>query len=368
MVDVIKFIPEKAGIEADDTHVVIWDQKTGSGGRSPTQQLLRNIDLSPRTVEFFARYLGDGRTSPNGRIHISYTSIDTGLVKKHIDDVEELFGIGREQQRIYFHVPPGEQLQDRVRELNVQQNQIKRYLGKRHKNISITAQYGNSLVAPTFVDLIHSILEKDVLNSQEQHVAFLKGLFAAEGCVMINSRVGCLVALEFTLHREEYRLQAQLQRSLESLEIEYSMRDIIHTNARATTITGWKNYAVCWSLGVLDGCIRKKHSFYEQLIRTDLHAEVSDVFKTAIRGSWESIQELSRYVAVSYNRLLYWFDGTTTLTVNELIGVATASGFTCDSVCDNITAIRARVSDDIVAEGFLNLYWDSLVSEGVIPN
>ncbi len=300
-INLIKLIPTSWTVNCDKNRVLVWFKSINShhGNYNRKHFLLpKEIDIDEQFAEAIGLYLGDGDMHNKSKSHLTYCSRDLDIASFILSFLREKFSLSSRDITIFIRygkIFP--QVGTIAEKLNVNSQQIKIFSADRHRYPAIHLQVNGIVFRLIFEKVVEYLIHSDFLHKNKLRRGFLRGIFAAEGCVGINYKESYINSISFTLAKHEEDIVSLLQQalSLEGITFKKSYRK----STIETVISNWQNYLKCWQIGLFDRCERKKESFlsasentavYAIVDQADLH-NLSNCFMqkelASIIGSWQ---------------------------------------------------------------------------------
>ncbi|MBI4232621.1 hypothetical protein HY605_05290 [Candidatus Peregrinibacteria bacterium] len=169
----------------------------------------------------------------------------------------------------------------------------------RHRHPTFQIQVNGVVFRLAFEAIVAKFLSSDFMRKPPLRRGFLRGLFAAEGCVAPMNKEQYLGNVSFTLSIFEKSLAETLGKALYIEEISFRENIRMDNNSREIIITNWQNYLKCWKIGLFDRCTRKKQVFLSVAKKCKVYGVVDkkDLKKIALQyrqnelasliGSWQ---------------------------------------------------------------------------------
>jgi hypothetical protein len=151
-----------------------------------------------------------------------------------------------------------------------------------------------------FERLYNHFFQENYLDEPLLRRAFLRGIFAAEGCIAIEHQEVFIDHLSISMSIKEENMINLIRRLLKHECIQSVKTARIEQNSLELTIYNWTNYLKAWQIRLFDRCERKRRSFvtiarqskvYGYLREEDLR-DIGRRFQqkeiAALIGSWQS--------------------------------------------------------------------------------
>jgi hypothetical protein len=258
--DIIELMHDEWIIDENPKTVTMWySAKRGNYNRKAFV-FPRDIVIDATFAEAIGMILGDGDMHRIEKCHFTYTSKDVDISmfvlnflrdKLLVDDKDITFVLR------YRYIDP--KIDELAAKLSVDKNRIKRYFSPRTNYPALHIQVNGAVFRGVFEKIVGSFVHSDFVSDVDLRRGFLRGIFAAEGCVGVNYKEHYICSITFTLSKKEQSIADLIQKCLliEGISFTQSYRK----STIETVISNWKNYLKCWNIKLFDSCSRKKEKF-----------------------------------------------------------------------------------------------------------
>lgn len=255
-----EMIPESwIRAETSDSVTVWFSASRGNYNRKPFT-FPKELIIDAPFAEAIGMFLGDGDIHRKEKNHTSYASKDLDIISLLLDIWRERLLL--DSKNITFFINHGSIKPDThsiAKSLKVPVSRLKTRLTDRNKYPAIHMQVNGRIFRLVFERIIFQFINSEFLKSGELRRGFLRGIFAAEGCVGINHIEHFINSITFTLADHEKDTVSLIHKALAIEEISFKL--VERKSCRETIISNWKNYLKCWEIGLFDCCARKKQAF-----------------------------------------------------------------------------------------------------------
>lgn len=245
--------------ETEKTVVLWFKSKRGNYNRKPFE-FPKEIFIDELFAEALGMYVGDGDMHRKEKNHLTYASKDVDIAKFILDFLRNRLNIQNRDLTItisHGFIPPNiPTLSKRLKFSN-----FKRHFSTRNRYPAIQIQINGHIFRLVFEKIMKIFLMSDFLNNPPLRRGFLRGLFAAEGCVAIDYQEQYIAYIGFTLSIKEKDIATLIQNGLEKEGIDSRLVTRERNNSIEVNIQNWSNYLKCWQINMFDGCQRKKEKF-----------------------------------------------------------------------------------------------------------
>jgi hypothetical protein len=262
--------------------------------------LPKEIIIDDMVAEAIGLWVGDGDMNKKNKAHVGFTSKDLDIVTFMMRFLKKRLMLQNKDMTIlvqYRHIYPD--LPAIAASLHFPLKRILTRYSDRHRYPVTHIQINGVVFRLFFEKFVNWFLSSNFLEIAELRQGFLRGLFAAEGCVAVEYQENFIDHLDFALSSKEQDILSLLQAALEREGIRFRMSERLEQHCVETVITSWRNYLKCWQIGLFDRCERKKQKFlsiakqskvYGVLSQEDLdrlwHAFTQNELAEII-GSWQ---------------------------------------------------------------------------------
>ena len=293
-----ELIPSNWIIKNNANSISIWYSANRGNHNRKSFTFPKEIEVNENFAEAIGLFLGDGDMHNKSKTHLTYCSRDLDIASFVMSFLRERLSLSTKDITIfvkYGKISP--QIDNIAEKLNVDAYQIKTQYTDRHRYPAIHLQVNGVVFRLIFEKIVDHFIHSNFLHDNELRRGFLRGIFAAEGCVGINYQEFFINSISFTLASHEEEIVNILQKAL-SLE-GISFKKAYRKSTIETIISNWQNYLKCWQIGLFDRCERKKQAFLSVAKKSQVYAVVdyadlkklSEQFKqkelAEIIGSWQ---------------------------------------------------------------------------------
>lgn len=272
-----ELVPADWSINTAEKGITLWfKSKQSHRGNYNRKSFVfpEEIEIDENFAEAIGLFLGDGDMHNKSKTHLTYCSRDLDIASFVLSFLRKKLLLSVEDLTIF--VKHGELYPDinlLATGLNVNSEKVKMKHTERHRYPAIHLQANGIVFRLIFEKIVESFVSSNFLQDEELRRGFLRGLFAAEGCVGISYKEFFINSISFTLARHEVKEVDLLQKalSLEGISFEQSYKK----STIVTVISNWRNYLKCWQIGLFDRCERKKKSFLEVARSSKVYARVT---------------------------------------------------------------------------------------------
>jgi len=314
---------------------IIW-------GKDPKHFVFpEKIELNKRLAEAVGLYIGDGSFGGN-QSHSTFSNKDSELIKIVFDFFLDM-GVKLSDMTLSITYRKGEE--NRIKDwwankLGIKSNTLIIRQSDRHRYSTLGIQVNGAVFKLVFKELVQNVL--DLLKSNtELRRGFLRGLFAAEGCIAIKE--GYINHISIAYNSKTERENRDFYREL--LEIEGIPTYIKeYKGGGEIIIRNWKNYYKLWNIKIADLCKRKKERFTKILQNLEVFCNIEAEFRKNMFKSFGISQRKIAKILNSYQgNISRNIQGTILLSAEQLI---MASNFikkeeiSIEKIIENINYIR----------------------------
>jgi len=173
--------------------------------------------------------------------------------------------------------------------------------------------------------------------------AWLRGYFAAEGCVAYHSTERYLASVSFAYNPKTEVWLRNYCLELLKLEGIKSQISIRHENSNGSVIiTNWKNYYQLWKIGLFDGCERKKQKFESIIKHVRISCHLDNEFRRKLFSGinqYELAKILNTYQA-SISNIVNGTERNMWPTVEQIRKICEIKGVSLDELKENVIDVR----------------------------
>ncbi len=279
-----ELVPTDWTINTTKRGLTLWfKSKRGNYNRKPFV-FPEEIEIDEQFTEWMGLILGDGDMHRKEKRHFGYASKDPELSVFVLNTLRQKLFLDNKDVTFLLHyrdIDPG--VPKMAELLGVRVEAIKTRFSARHNYPTLHIQVNGVVFRLMLEQIVSTFLSSNFLREQEFRRGFLRGLFAAEGCVGIKYREKYINQVEFALSIHEIELLAILAKALSHEGIAFKIVKNERRHFVQVIIQNWQNYLKCWQIGLFDRCERKKKAFLEVAQSSQVYAEVAP----------EDLQELS---------------------------------------------------------------------------
>lgn len=285
-------------IDETSDNVVLWySAKSGNYNRKAFT-FPQEIKFDSELAEFIGMILGDGDMHRIEKNHFTYASKDIDILVFVLNFLRNRLFVKNEDISFslrYRYIDP--KIDELALHFGIEKNMIKSYFSERTNYPAIHIQVNGSIFRLVLENLVSAFMRSDFIKNAELRRGFIRGIFAAEGCVGIDYKEHYIASITFTLSKKEQDIVDLIRKVL-------ILEDILFTSSYRkstieTVISNWKNYFKCWNIGLFDRCSRKKEKFLSIVRDSRVYAvvDLSDLMRLSkkysqrdlakILGSWQ---------------------------------------------------------------------------------
>lgn len=259
-INVLRLVDPRWEVSSEGNLIRLWYRlNRGNHIRKPFV-LPYSIKVDTQFAEAIGMIIGDGDMHNRNKTHLSYASKDMDIARFILDFLRYRFNINIRDVTLFIN--HGSNLPD-LRKisngLNVQRGILRTFRTNRNRYPAVHIQVNGVVFRLIFEKIVNEFLASDFLVDNELRRGFLRGLFAAEGCVGIKYQEHFINQIGFSLSVKERDYLDLLQKALILEGI--SFKEVQRKNCVDTIIQNWQNYLKCWQIRLFDRCERKKQSF-----------------------------------------------------------------------------------------------------------
>jgi len=260
-INVLELVPENWVVEESKDSVTLWFSSSRGNCNRKQFMLPKQITVDGTFAEAIGMFLGDGDLHRKEKGHLGYASKDLDIMTFILNFLRQRLHLKINDSTIsvqYRDFKPDINLIADA--LNVLQDRLKTRYSKRHRYYTIQLQVNGVVFRLFFERLVNAFLTSNFLDRPKLRQGFLRGLFAAEGCVAIQYQENYINYIGFALSSHERNLLALLTSALKAEQITYKIVPQ-RSNCNEIIISHWHNYFKCWQIRLFDLCSRKKQKF-----------------------------------------------------------------------------------------------------------
>lgn len=271
-----ELVPADWTINATEKGVTLWFKAKRGNYNRKSFVFPEEIDIDERFVELMGLILGDGDMHRKEKCHFGYASKDPELSVFVLNLLrQKLFLENKDITFLiqYRHVDP--EVTKLAESLNIDAGTIKTRFSSRHNHPTLQIQVNGVVFRLMLEKIVSNFLDSNFLQEPDLRRGFLRGLFAAEGCVGIKHREKYINQIEFALSIHEVELLSILVKALSLESITFKVIKNEKHHFVQIIIQNWQNYLKCWQIGLFNRCERKKKSFLDVAQNSKVYAMVT---------------------------------------------------------------------------------------------
>ncbi len=258
-IEIKKLFPDWV-IKENSESITLWFSTNRGNYNRKSFTFSKEITIDESFAEALGMYVGDGDMHRREKRHLTYASKDLDIAEFILAFLRNRLNIQNKDLTIGIHyglIPPAIQaLSKRLKFDNFQP-----YFTTRNRYPTLHIQVNGSVFRIIFEKIMEIFLTSDFLNDVSLRRGFIRGLFAAEGCVAIKYQEQFIDHLSFCLSIKERNIVNMIAKILDLEEVDYKTRTRFEDNSIELTIQNWRNYLKCWQIRLFDRCERKKDKF-----------------------------------------------------------------------------------------------------------
>lgn len=322
-------------------HAKVFYKNTGRGNNPKPFVFPMEIELNEFVSECIGLYLGDGKLSADV-CHAAFTNKDMDLSYK-IFMFFKFFGVRENDITFTISYRSGnkEKISGEISDVIGKQN-FKFNKNDRIRYPSLTMQVNGTIFRIVLENLIKSSLNT-IRSSTNLRRAWLRGYFAAEGCVGYHSKENYLANVSFSYNpKKEVWLRDYCLEILRIEGIDNNVNIRHEENNGAIIINNWKNYYKLWKIGLFNGCERKKLSFENSISKVKICCKLYDTFRDKLFSNlnqYKLAKILSTHQATISN-MANGTDRNMWPTIEQLIKLCKINKISLEEAKKNISLIR----------------------------
>ena len=271
-------------IDETTKFVTLWYSSSRGNYNRKAFVFPQEIRFDSELAEFIGMILGDGDMHRVDKNHFTYTSKDVDICVFILNFLRDRLLVRNEDITFvlrYRYIDP--KIDELALKLRIHKNRIKQYFSLRTNYPAVNIQVNGIIFRPFLENLANKFIRSDFIDNVVLRRGFLRGIFAAEGCVGINYKEYFINAITFSLSKKEEDIVDLIQRSLSKEGI--ACRKVCRKSTIETVISNWNNYLKCWNIGLFDRCERKKEKFLSVVRNSKIYVVVdsSDLKKLSER-------------------------------------------------------------------------------------
>lgn len=282
-------------IDENSDEVLVWFSTMRNGHNRKAFSFPFKIDIDLQLAEAVGMILGDGDMHRVEKRHFTYASKDADLSLFVLNFLRDRLFVKNKDITFtlqYRDITP--EVNKLADILDIDEKMVKIRFSERHNYPTLQMQVNGVVFRSVLEKLVNNFIQSDFLTNPKLRRGFLRGLFAAEGCVGIQYSEMYINQIEFALSEKEIDLLTLLEAALAHEEIIFKKVYYSKTHHVSVIIQNWKNYLKCWNIGLFDRCARKKAKFLSVVRDSKVFAVVdsSDLKKLSERYSQRDLAVL----------------------------------------------------------------------------
>lgn len=242
-----------------------------------------SIPIDQRCVEALALFLGDGDPHRKDKNHLSYSSKDKDLIIFFLGFLRQYFYIKNKDitVSVFYKKKDPHIIKEWSSILHVDRRKIFTKQSSRHRNQTCVIQVNGVIFRKLFDAFVEKIITRRLLRIPIFRRAFLRGLFAAEGCIGIDFLSGkpYISQVSYSISFVEKTLESLICFCLDLEKIHYRVYYREESSSTDIIISNWENYLKLWWIGTFNLCKRKKYKFFKVARNIDIYAHLHANFR-----------------------------------------------------------------------------------------
>lgn len=243
----------------------------------------RSISIDQCCIEALALFLGDGDPHRKDKHHLSYSSKDKDLIIFFLNFLREYFHIKNKDitVSVLYKKKDPHIIKEWSNILHVNRQKIFTKQSSRHRSQTCVIQVNGVVFRKLFDAFIEKTITKKLLRIPIFRRAFLRGLFAAEGCVGIDflSSKPYISQVSYSISLLEKTLEDLICFCLNLEKIRYRVDYGEEDHSTDIIISSWENYLKLWWIGTFNLCKRKKYKFFRVARYIDIYVHLHTNFR-----------------------------------------------------------------------------------------
>ncbi len=310
--------------------------------------LPNTIKIDKNFIEGISLFLGDGDYHRKDKNHLTFASKDKGLIKFFLDFLRLYFNI--KDRDITLSIIYKKENKSLINEwgdyLNIRKDRIFTKFSNRHKYETCGLQVNGVVFRKLFEMIIRTVLEKEKFNfirNKELRIAFLRGIFAAEGNVGVQYNDGkhYINQIDFGISTKEHKLKNLICYALKLENINYRIYINKERHSLTINISNWRNYIKLWKIRIFDLCERKKTQFTNIANKLDIYLKLNPCFREKFFKSLNMHQRDIAGVIDSWQaNVCRTVKGKHLLRIEQLLKLQAYSSFNIKQILSNSEEIR----------------------------
>ncbi len=325
--------------------------KRGNYNRKPFI-FSKEILIDEGFIEGMALFLGDGDYHRKEKRHTSFASRDKDITKHFLGFLRGYFCIREKDLTILITYKRGnsELSKEWSNYLGVKKDKIKTMFSIRSREEACHIQVNGAVFRIFFEAMIKETLSRDWINEDKLRRAFLRGMFAAEGCIGIQYNDGkhYINQIEFCISTEEEELRNLICKSLDLEEINYRVYIYQKKHSLTIIISDWNNYFKLWRINIFDICKRKKDKFVNLARNLDIYLCLEEKFRNEFFMSLNMTQrEIAKEIGSWQANVCRTVKGDHNLRIEQIMKLIPHCDFDIDEVMSNTEKIKIGMLTEI---------------------
>ncbi|MFQ6032690.1 MAG: LAGLIDADG family homing endonuclease [Candidatus Zixiibacteriota bacterium] len=282
----------------------------------------KRVELNEKLAEAVGLYVGDGSFAGHPG-HSTFSNKDAELVKLMFDFFLGL-GVREADMSIFISYRDGDESKIKkwwANKLGISPDKMQIKKSERHRYSTLGIQVNGVIFKLIFKQLVENVLNLLKLKGELRR-GFLRGLFAAEGCIAVKE--GYINHMSIAYNSKTETENRDFYRELLKIEdIPTYTRE--SGNGGEIIIRNWKNYYKLWNIAIADLCKRKEERFVNIMRGLEVFCSLEDGFRKDMFQSFGASQRKIAKILDSYQgNISRNIKGTILLSMEQLI---TASNF-----------------------------------------
>ena len=311
-------------------------------GKGPKPFMVpEKLEITERIAEALGLYVGDGNLGAN-LSHSGFSNKDPELVRLMLNF---FYYMGARLSDMTMNINYRNGNKKRIKkwwrnEIGIEKAKIKIRKSGRCR-FSVFVIQVNGVI---FRIILGNLIEKIVgflFENADLRRGFLRGLFAAEGCIAVKEGYINHISIAFNPKTEARR--RDLYRGL--LDIEGIPTSLRESGSKGEIyIRNWVNYYRLWNIGISDACSRKKARFIDIIRNLKVYIVLEDVFRKELFNSLCLTQRgIAKILHSHQGNISRNIKGNILLSVEQIIKLISFLGkkeFSIEKVIDKTRHIR----------------------------
>ena len=340
------------------------------GNRAKAFVFPENIELTEKLSEAIGLYVGDGSFRGNDS-HSTFSNKDSELVK-HIFDFFLHLGVKVSDMTLTITYRNGDKSEIKewwAKKLHISSNKIQIKKSKRYRYSTLGIQVNGIVFKLIFKQLVRNVL-KLLEHNAELRRGFLRGLFAAEGCIAMKEGYINHISVAYNA-KTEIRNRDFYRKLLKIEGVSTYIRESL--KAGEIIIRNWENYYKLWNMKIAHLCKRKRERFINIIKGLEVFCSLNNEFRKEMFKSFDLYQRDIAKILNSYQgNISRNIKGTILLSIEQLITASyflKKQKFSIEKIIKNVDYIRmGRLTTIRNAQNdFLQILFDLKSSKAGIP-